>query len=132
MGKVSLSPQRRSFQRGCSWNTGSNSSSSSEAPLKTPPPTKHSSGSGSGDGDPHFKFDGQKPPQGGGSHAPRVIRHVPLHDQEQANAGSSSSRHGKKGGWRGEGGWKGSFRDAEQVSSQLLVVSVLGMCHVTV
>lgn len=87
VGKVSLSPQRGSFQQGCSWKdraTSGDVTQNSEGSLKTPPPGQNDSS--------HSKLEGQKSQAGGRPSGPRVINHVPLRDQEQ--------KFGGKKGWR--------------------------------
>ena len=107
VSKVSLSPQRRSFQRGCSWKdkvSGSDvSQNSSDASLKTPP-AKISCSDTQND-----KFQGGR---AGASHGPRVINHIPLRDQAQAD------RQGKKG-------WKGVSTGI----ALLMLVDCCAVCH---
>lgn len=99
VSKVSLSPQRGSFQRGCSWkdrlSNSDISQNSSESSLKTPPP-KFSCSEDSG-----LRLEGQKPQGGVRLSAPRVIHHVPLRDQ-----GLAGHEAGRKG-WKGRDGRQG-------------------------
>ena len=126
LGKVSLSPQRRSFHSGCSWTTpGSTNTSNSEAPPSTPPSTKNGYYSEKRDGQ-HFDFEGsvhqsasgqkpssthsgnyQGPPTPSGrvhshhtAHAPRVIDHIPLMDQEQQRHKKSWRERNRDSDWR--------------------------------
>ncbi len=101
VGRVSLSPQRRSFQRGCSWKDKVSNSESSDSSLKTPPPNQD---------EPHFKFDGPKAQ--GRLSGPRVINHIPLRDQEQvAGGGGGGAGRVSRKDWReGHAGWKGTSR----------------------
>lgn len=90
VGKVSLSPQRRSFQRGCSWKDRLNQQNES---LQSKP-------------------DGQKSSHTQGM--PRVIHHVPYHDQEQVNSG--------------EKGWRQEAERKDNVSGMDLVVILSSLC----
>lgn len=114
VSKVSLSPQRRSFQRGCSWKdkiSGSDvSQNSSDASLKTPPAKISCSDTQQ----VSEKFQGGR--GAGVSHGPRVINHIPLRDQAQAD------RQAKKG-------WKGvstgiAIADACQLPCPMLILAV--------
>ncbi|CAI8015155.1 hypothetical protein GBAR_LOCUS9435 [Geodia barretti] len=99
-GKVCLSPQRRSFGSGCSWNTSSSSSSSAKDGGHTAGASSSSSANNR-----DSPFDGNAPDSRRGarssgyhhsnhahSHSPMVINHIPLRDKK---------------GWKGDGGRAG-------------------------
>lgn len=136
LGKVSLSPQRRSFQRGCSWKeknlANSNNTISDNSAKPNTPPT--ASPLETPQSDQHFTFDHQKSHphtstqrHGNTSSAvttaaatnttstntntttPRVIHHTPLRDREH-----SDSRHDSQEGWVSgghESNWKKMSRN---------------------
>ena len=130
--KVSLSPQRRSFQRGCSWKeknlaNGNNSSLINSSPNDTTPTSSPLKTTQSD----HqlFTFDDQKshpsytsnqrhsntsgsrakPSTANSTNTPRVIHHVPLRDKKHPE-----SRHDSRIDWDAGGGqdssWKKSSR----------------------
>lgn len=128
LGKVSLSPQRRSFQRGCSWKeknlANSNTSSRSSAEPGTPPAASPLKTSQS---DPHFTFDTQKShPYNSNTQrhssasttttnsttttTPRVIHHTPLRDRDHLDSRSDNRKGWDSGGH--ENNWNKSSRNS--------------------
>lgn len=104
LGKVCLSPQRRSFQRGCSWKDKILTTPNPDGSQHTPPDTAASLKTPPLKNEVHFKFDEQKvqprqysqghPPSPTPHNPPRVIHHIPLYNQEHRE-----EKHSKKG-WR--------------------------------
>lgn len=116
LGKVSLSPQRRSFQRGCSWKEKNPTSSDNNVEPGTPPTASPHKTSQS---DQHFTFDSQKSHSYGSTQrhsntstitttttantTPRVIHHTPLRDRGHSNS--------RKGWGSGHDNWEKSSRN---------------------
>jgi len=115
LGKVSLSPQRRSFQRGCSWKdkVGSGghgeASGSPTATAASPLSTSHNE---------HFSFDHKRHHggslSGSGNPLPRGINHSSARDKDHSEGRKDARRN-----------WETSGRDTHRNRASRNTVSLV-------
>ena len=111
LGKVSLSPQRRSFQRGCSWKdkvgSGGQGETSGSPTAASPLSSSHNE---------HFSFDYKRhhgTSSGSGNPLPRGINHSSGRDKEHGEGKRDSRRN-----------WESSGRDSHRNKSSRSTVSL--------
>jgi len=85
MPKISLSPQRKSFQSGCGWKDN-----------------KHQDSPKSTAQDGNFDFECPYPPSRASHPKPKVIDHIPLRDQEMGRDKKNWRDQNKEPEWAKE------------------------------